>query len=360
MAKHFQIRFSATFFKHSHSSPPRNDLPVSLLVLAILLLFLMLLCRTISSVLHFCGLNLFARLFDTTLVMEVLTDKLNRNLSTKSQNGSSTRLVRSGQLEDSESFHSGGRHTRQERLISISSGITTNPSESDKTSYEPKVACAPDVEIEKKDKNTSPSDVTNTKDRRTLNNNTHKPHEGNSPRWLLPSPLVESPFPDPFSLTALERAELIDRTRRESSSDSPQHESWCGNRNHTRRRCCSPTPVTDLMEKAEKLLGDKVRPFEPLKAPGSPLKSAVGSSKSSSIEHKPVEEPLTTLYRQTQFKIISDPRKLLITPKAKAHATVGLAGGYFDGCNDLQPTADTAANRLRPRLMAAYTLPLRD
>lgn len=344
MTKQFRIRFTATFFPYWHSVPHQDDVPTSLVVVAILLLVLLLFCRMVSSFLHFCRLRRLARCFDTAFVTsEIVINKLNPNLIAKPPEAFRRSLVRSGQVDEANVFHSGGRHKHQESFTSTASIATTETMDSSKTAYADSPKRMQDFEIAEEDNTTSASDIMNDKDRWMIDCNTHNSQKDTPSQNSLPSPPSNTPLTDPFSLTTSQRADSIERARRDSQRDG----SCCNNRNHTRRQCCSPTPVGDLMEKAEKTLGDNARPYEPMKVPRSPHKVGVGSGDIPSNEDRPSGDSVSATRRQMQNSNFSYPRILSVTPDTKFGSMAGVLGDALDGCEDLRTTLHTAADSHR-------------
>jgi len=284
MIRRFHIQFTAVSNRGSENNLRQADVPTSFVVVSILSLSLLLVCRIISTVSDFFHLTDVAHFFDTAFVSsEVVLQKLNHHFNAESQGASVCTLAPSNTY--------GQTGTLVESSTSIALDSTADTTEGSQVLYSTSPEHSPSIKVQEESqsidipeedtttrlvkettRSTSASDIMNDTgrwimDQRTpspLKNSFSSPSERITPQRLLPTLPESSPFPDPFSLTASQRAEIIDRVRRDSQSESPE-QIQSVDRNHIRRRCCSPTPVRDLMGKAEKLLGEKVRPQGPTK-----------------------------------------------------------------------------------------------
>ena len=290
MTRRFHIQFTAASNRSSDQTLRQDDVPTSFVVISVLSLSLLLVCRIISTVSDFFHLTDVAHFFGTAFVSsEVVIQRLNHLFNAESQGAS---IITHATFD---AFEQTG--TLGEESTSIAPKSTANTTEGSQVIYStspehsPSVAVPADLQSidipEEVDMistvggttaSTSASDIINDTGRWIMDQSTPSPRKDTlsspseriTPQRLLPTLPESSPFPDPFSLTASQRAEIIDRVRRNSQSQSPEQVQRFVDRNHIRRRCCSPTPVTDLMGKAEKLLGDKVRPQQHTKLTTSP------------------------------------------------------------------------------------------
>ena len=278
MTTRFHIQFTAT---SNRSSLRHGYVPTSFVLVSVLSFSLLLACRILSTVFELVNLTDVAHFFDTAFVSsEVVIQRLNHHFKAESQGASICtlapaqayeQLVTLGQTSPSVAPNSAVDSTEGSQAI-----YSTSPEHSPSVKFpqEDKTART----VERTTTSTSASDIMNDTGRWIMDQHTPSPlketgsdsPEETTPQRLLPTLPASSPFPDPFSLTASQRAEIIDRVRRDSQSESPGQLQRLVDRNHIRRQCCSPTPVSELMIKAEELLGDKVRPQGPTKLTTSP------------------------------------------------------------------------------------------
>ncbi|MCJ1365571.1 hypothetical protein MMC16_004695 [Acarospora aff. strigata] len=275
MTKTFRIQFTATTVKRSsHDTPREDDVPTSLVIVSLLSLNLLLFCRFLSALMQICGLGHFAHFFDTAFVsFEIVIKKLHYNFKTNSL----PRIVHSRQCADLSAYLSGGSHKHPDSFVSTASNAATELTDSRQISYQTspeRLQSTPEALGNNDSISSSASVIMNDKESSNIAHSSQSPTKATTPQKLLLLLPTSSPFPDPFSLTASQRAEIIERARRDSQSENASPEQCCNDRNHLRRQCCSPTPVGNLMEKAEKMLHDKAR--SP-KSPRSPYWIGVGS-----------------------------------------------------------------------------------
>jgi hypothetical protein len=293
--RRFHIEFTTASNGNPEETLRQDDVPTSFVVISILSLSLLLACRIISTVSRFFSLTDVAQYFDTAFVSsEVVLQRLDHHFGANSQGASICTLApfnacgQTGKLGEASTAiapNSTADTTEGSQVI-----YSTSPeySASAKNQAQSQTIDIPEEDstiktVEGTTTSTSASDIMNDTgrwimDQRTpspLKDSLSSPSQRITPQRLLPTLPESSPFPDPFSLTASQRAEIIDRVRRDSRSESPEQVPRFADRNHTRRRCCSPTPVGDLMGKAEKLLGDKVRPQGSTELTTSPNKAIV-------------------------------------------------------------------------------------
>ncbi|KAI9881567.1 MAG: hypothetical protein M1830_000131 [Pleopsidium flavum] len=222
---------------------------------------------------------------------------------------------------------------------------TTETMDSCKPAYADSPDRMQDFGVVEEDDSTSASDIMNDKERWMIDYDIHNLRKYTPPQHSLPLPPANATLPDLFDLTASQRTEFIERARRDSQSDGSQHdEPWCNDRHHTRRRCCSPTPVRDLMEKGEKILGDAVRPYESMKVPQSPQKVGVGFGSIPGTENRPFSDADSIASHQMHTNDDMYPGTPSVTPNTKLGSMPWVIGGVFDGCDDRGANTDTAVD----------------
>lgn len=381
MTRRFHIEFTASSNRNSDKTLRQDDVPTSFVVLSILSLGLLLLCRIISTVSNLFYFTDVARFFDTAFVSsEVVVQRLNHHFNAESQGASICALAPSNTYEQTgtlgESTMSIAPSSTAESTDGSQAIYSTSPERSQSVHVPEK---SQRIDIPMEDNNigpvdgtaisTSASDIMNDTGRWIMDQSTpspikdivSSPEERITPQRLLPILPVSSPFPDPFSLTASQRAEIIERVRRDSQSESPEQLQRFVDRNHIRRRCCSPTPVSDLMGKAEKLLGDKVRPYRATRLTASPNDVIVAddSKNTRGADYWSWSENSSSNVRQRRKTSPSSSALHQEIPGSNAAYMAGLAGDTLnvprtrksrsDIEENLEPHPYTAAETDSPR-----------